>query len=77
MENLPLKPKKVLTQSSTKPTSVAGTSYFFQDYASLYESCTEFSDSLIVDPIKASINRTMGNGNEAFDEKVINLYRFV
>ena len=77
MENLPLKLKKVLTQSSTISTSLPGPSSFLQDAASLYELCPEFRDSLIVSLLKASINRTMGNGSELFDEKVINFYRFV
>ena len=36
-----------------------------------------FFDSLIFSLLKASINRTMGNRNEVFDENVINFYRFV
>ena len=77
MENFPPKLKTELTQSSTIYTSVPGPSSFPQGAASLYESCPEFCDYLIVDMLKATINRTMGNGNEAFDEKVIIFYRFV
>ena len=63
MEHLPLKLKKVITQSSTISTSVPGTSSFLQDDSSLYELCPEFRDYLLVAMINASINRTMGNGD--------------
>ena len=77
MENFPLKLKKLLTQSTTISTSVTVPLSFLQDAASLYDFCPEFRDSLIVALLKASINRTMGNGKKVFNEKVINFYRFV
>ena len=63
MENLPLKLKKALTQSSTISTSVPGSVSLLKDAASLYESFTEFRDYLIVALLNESINITMGNGN--------------
>ena len=77
MENFPLKLEKVLTQSSNIYTYVPGPSYFLQDAVSLYESFSEFRYYLIVSLLKASINRTMGNGNESFHDNVIIFYRFI
>ena len=53
------------------------TSSFLHHAASVYESCPEFSDCLIVDMIKASTKRKMGNGDKAFDDKVIIFYHFI
>ena len=77
MENLLLKVKNMLTESSTISTSLYGPSSFLKYSASLHESCPELCDSLIVALLNASINRTMGNGKEALDDKVVNFHRFV
>ena len=77
MENLPLKLKKVLTQSITISASILGPESLLQDSASLYDLCIKFPDSFIAALLKAYINRTMGNGNKVFDEKVIIFYCFV
>ena len=64
---MPLKLKNVLTQSISMPNYVPGPSSLLQYFASLCELCHEFRDSCIFALLKASINRTIVYGNEAFN----------